>query len=75
MTTPEWDQLVERRRNSRDSALLRRDVRRSMWGELGFTWSNMGLFGDICFGMGSLTESESAAFDAELDRRVEMAER
>lgn len=65
----EWDDWVDARKTSEKQ--LRRQVRREMWDELGFSWFDFGpMVGDACLSMVTLSKTQIAIFQRELDRRV-----
>lgn len=66
-----WEEMVARRNATAKSRKIERRIRREMWAQLGFIWSNGGLLGDICIGMAGLSQNEAKTFDDELKRRVD----
>jgi hypothetical protein len=66
-----WEEMVARRNAMSTLRQIERRIRREMWTDLGFIWSDGGLLGDICIGMVGLSQNDAKTFNDELKRRVD----
>lgn len=66
-----WEEVVRQVSLRKTEAQRKREIRRQMWDELGFVYTDMGLvLGDFCLQAGLLNSYQQKAFALELNRRM-----